>query len=97
MKAEVYKIFLLDGGYTTWKEIQSVDKNDIGDQLSHWEQFCNLEVEPYDENFAFWNTYERDWSKSSKSPGDATENDATIYLSSRRRYTRNGMGLILTT
>jgi hypothetical protein len=76
-----------------WKEIASVDKDDIGDQLDHWEQFCSDEVLPHSQNFAFWNTYERDWYSSDKSLGTATANGTTIYLAGRRVYTSEWYGI----
>jgi hypothetical protein len=89
---DAYNI-LWDGNVTMWKEIASVNKDDIGDQLHHWEQFCSKEVLPYDQNFAFWNTYERDWYSSDKSLGTATVNGTTIYLSGNRVYYSEWYGI----
>ena len=87
----VYNI-LYDGSYVTWKNIANVHKNDIGKLLYHWEQFCSNDVLPFNSNFIFWNTYERDWSKSPKNLGNASRNGKTIYLSGRRRYSNEWYG-----
>lgn len=84
---------LYDGGIKEWKRIAKVDKHDIGDQLHHWEQFCSYEVEPYTSNFAFWNTWERDWAQSRKSLGSATANGKTIHLYGRRRFSSEWYGV----
>ncbi|GGX03579.1 hypothetical protein [Aquimarina muelleri] len=41
---------------------------------------------PYSYNKFYWNTYERDWNRSSKSLGSATNWGTTITLEGRRRY-----------
>lgn len=76
-----------DGTYHLWKRISRVHKDDIGQLLFRWEQFCSNNVTPLNSNYIFWNTYERDWAKSEKDLGTATENGTTIYLYGRRKYT----------
>lgn len=75
-----------NGTYNSWKKIAEVNKNDVGKQLSHWEQFCSNEISPFNTNYVFWNTYERDWMNSSKDLGSATKNGSTIYLYGNRKY-----------
>jgi hypothetical protein len=69
---------------TLFKEIASVDKDDVGKDLERWMQFCSEAPIPFEQNFIFFNTYERDWWESDKSLGQATRNGTTIYLSGRR-------------
>jgi len=75
-----------NGDYVSTKDISSVDKNDMGKDLAHWEQFCN-NYSPYSDNFIFYNTYERDWNNTDKSLGHAvTQNGGSAYLYGKRRY-----------
>lgn len=76
-----------DGTYASWKKIAEVHKNNVGQLLNHWEQFCDGDLTPYETNYVFWNTYERDWAKSEKDLGQATRNSKTIILNGRRTYT----------
>jgi hypothetical protein len=75
-----------NGAFTAWKEISSVSSRNIGRLFSEWNQFCSNDVFPLDNNFIFWNTYERDWYSSDKTLGQASRNNATIYLSGNRKY-----------
>ncbi len=75
-----------NGTVTDWKKIADVHKNDIGKQLSKWEQFCIENLVPFSSNFIFFNTYERDWEKSPKNLGFGSRNGGTIYLSGRMTY-----------
>jgi len=72
--------------YTSWKKIREVRSEDIGKQLSHWEQFCDNDVLPFNNNFVFWNTFERDWAKSKKDLGEATGYGLTFNLRGNMRY-----------
>jgi len=75
-----------NGTYTSWKKIADVDKDDIGDLLSHWEQFISIDVTPHTTNYTFWNTFERDWYASAKNLGWATANGTTIYIGGNLKY-----------
>ncbi len=79
-------ICIRNGSFSSWKQISSVSKRNIGRLFSEWKHFCSNDVEPFNSNYIFWNTYERDWSKSAKSLGQATRNGTTIYLNGNRRY-----------
>jgi hypothetical protein len=69
-----------------WWLIAKVAKADIGKPLSKWVNFCrpwdtsNPDVTPFECNYIFWNSFERDWAKSPKSLGTATANGKTVYL-----------------
>lgn len=76
-----------NGTYDLWKKIAEVHKSKMGQLQYHWEQFCDGDLIPYETNYIFWNTYERDWAKSEKNLGEATRNGTTIYLTGRRTYT----------
>jgi len=75
-----------NGTVTLEKKIADVPRGDIGKDLGKWVQFCNEAPIPFDKNFIFFNTYERDWWASDKSLGGATRNGKTIFLSGRRTY-----------
>ncbi len=68
------------------KELVKVKKNQINTTVYsskiHAPQFWL----PYADNKFYWNTYERDWNRSSKSLGSATDWGTTISLEGRRRY-----------
>src|SRR5690554_7446671 len=49
-----------------------------------WREFTINNVTPFDFNYIFWNTYERDWYASEKDLGSGTRNGKTIYLVGRR-------------
>jgi len=68
-----------------WKVIAKIHKNDIGILLYKWTSHCN-NYTPYNQNYVYWNTYERDWNRSEKGLGSATANGTTIYLAGRRKY-----------
>lgn len=68
-----------------WKEIAKVKKNDIGKSLSKWTSHSG-NYTPYNQNYVFWNTYERDWNRSKKLIGDPTANGTHIYMYGRRKY-----------
>ncbi len=74
-----YNILKKDNGsYTSTKDIRSVSKNDIGKDLSHWEQFSS-NYTPYNQNFIFYNTYERElMSGCQKSMKPYSENPEKI-------------------
>ena len=69
-----------------WYMVDKVKKEDIGKPLSKWTTFWypvdvySMDLVPFDCNYLFWNTFERDWAKSPKDLGKATENNCTIYL-----------------
>ncbi len=87
-KGLTYLIFRdFNGNDTEWRTLADVHKNDINKLLYRWFSFCRNDVLPFNQNFIFWNTYERDWAKSPKNLGYATKNGATIYLYGRRQYT----------
>jgi len=76
-----------------WKEIAKVATSDIGTELykwSHhednWEPWATENPIPYTCNYVFWNTFERDWSRSLKSLGSVTINGVTIYLAGNMEY-----------
>jgi hypothetical protein len=82
--------FLRSGG--SRHEIAKVDKDDIGKQLYKWRSFNSWDLEPFDETHVFFNTYERDWSRSYKEFGTAnaschySSNTMTLYLTGRAKY-----------
>lgn len=71
-----------------WKEIAEVSHDDIGDTLYTWSHHADNWT-PYETNFVYWNTFERDWNRSDKDLGTATQNGVTVYLSDRMRYDDN--------
>lgn len=77
-----------NGTYNTDKVIKNVSKNDIGKVLTTWENLCRNSVTPFASNYVFWNTFERDWAKSSKDLGDATRNGTTINIYGNRTFSR---------
>ena len=72
--------------------IAKVAKKDIGKSLSKWFGFCTItdvnlpDYVPFECNYLFWNTFERDWARSYKSLGKATANGKTIYLAGEMKY-----------
>jgi len=81
----VVKLVLRNGfNFTTWKQISKVHKNDMGVMKQIWREFTINNVTPFDFNYIFWNTYERDWYASEKDLGSGTRNGKTIYLVGRR-------------
>jgi hypothetical protein len=74
-----------NGSYTWWKEIREVDKDDIGKDLSHWEQISDNWV-PRDDYKMYFNTYERDWASTNKYLGQGEWEGATVNLEGRRTY-----------
>lgn len=68
-----------------WKEIAKIHEDDIGKTLYNWTSHCNSYT-PYDQNYVYWNTYERDWNRSNKDLGSATGNGKTIHLAGKRKY-----------
>ncbi|TSA33185.1 MAG: hypothetical protein D4R64_14700 [Porphyromonadaceae bacterium] len=68
-----------------WKEIAQVSRSDIGVMLEQWSLHAG-NYTPYDQNYVFWNTFERDWNFSPKSLGSATANGLTIYLVGNMAY-----------
>ncbi len=75
-----------NGKLKEWKEIASVDKNDIGKDLAHREQFCDRNK---DDRYVFFNTFERDWYSSSKSLGQGGGNNGYVYLYGNMKYKSN--------
>jgi hypothetical protein len=69
-----------------WKEIAKVKRSDVGKELSKWSLHCG-NYTPYADNYVIWNTYERDWNRSSKGLGSVTQNGTTIHLGGRRKNT----------
>lgn len=67
-----------------WKKIAEVKRSDIGKDLSKWTLHC-WNYTPYGSNYVYWNTYERDWNRSNKDLGHATQNGATVYLVGRTK------------
>lgn len=81
----VVKLVVRDGiYYQEWKEINKIHKNDLGKTINKWVEFTINKVTPFDFNFIFWNTYERDWYASEKGLGQGTRNGKTVYLYGRR-------------
>lgn len=78
------------------KVINEIKKNEIGSiryawsyHAQNWQPWSNPwtpNVTQYGVNMVFWNTYERDWNRSSKALGQCSANGSTIYLSGRRKY-----------
>jgi len=77
--------------YNVWygeAQIAFVAYNDIGTQLEAWFNFCNVDVEPYNDNYVFYNTYERDWYCSEKPLGTTSEhNGVRMYFTGNMQYT----------
>ena len=79
------------------KVISYIKKNQIGSiryvwshHASNWQPWSNPwtpNVTQYGVNMVFWNTFERDWNRSSKGLGTCSANGTTIYLAGRRKYT----------
>lgn len=70
-----------------WKEIAKVSNDDIGVMLQQWTLHAE-NYTPYNQNYVFWNTYERDWNYSPKDLGTVSANGSgPVYLSDNRRYT----------
>ena len=71
---------------SAWWLIDKVAKKDIGKPLSKWVTFCRPntinfpDVVPFECNCVTWNTFERDWARSSKFLGKATFNGTPIFL-----------------
>jgi hypothetical protein len=68
-----------------WKQIADVHKNNVGKQQAKWSFFCG-NYTPYNTNFVFFNTYERDWYANEKNLGVPSANNKTLYLSGRRKF-----------
>jgi hypothetical protein len=82
-----------------WKEIASVDKDDIGEDLSQWSFHCD-NYTPYNDNSVFWNTFERDWSRSQKLLGEIKEEDgylSDVYFYGNMRYESDWYAWVPTT
>ena len=78
-----------------WYRIAKVEKRDIGKQIYKWTPFwlpnstISHDAVPFECNFLFWNTFERDWAKTPKDLGVATENNCTIHLLGRMKSESN--------
>jgi len=78
------------------KVINEIKKNEIGSlrhvwshHAANWQPWSNPwtpNVTQFGVNMVFWNTYERDWNRSSKGLGTCSANGTTIYLAGRRKY-----------
>lgn len=79
------------------KVISGIKINEIGSMryvwshhASNWQPWSNPltpDVTQHGVNMVFWNTFERDWNRSSKGLGACSANGSTIYLAGRRKYT----------
>lgn len=78
-----------------WYLIGKVKKKEIGTLLRNNRVFCRpntaalTDIVPFECNYVFWNTFERDWAKSPKNLGDATANGCTIYLAGNMKSNSN--------
>jgi hypothetical protein len=78
------------------KVINEIKKNEIGwirytwsHHAANWQPWSNPwtpTVTQSGVNMVFWNTYERDWNRSSKALGTCSANGSTIYLAGRKKY-----------
>jgi hypothetical protein len=68
-----------------WMEINKIQRSEIGDDLTKW-VLHSANYTPYNNNYVYWNTYERDWNRSDKWLGNATENGTTIHLYGRMHH-----------
>lgn len=71
--------------------INRIQRSEIGDDLTKWVLHCN-NYTPYNTNYIYWNTFERDWNRSSKSLGYATANGYTIQLAGERHHQHEWYG-----
>ena len=76
------------------KVISSITTGSIKYKWSHhasdWQPYSNPwtpYATQYGVNMVYWNTFERDWNRSSKGLGTCTANGTTIYLAGKRKYT----------
>ena len=83
------------GSFKTWQKISEIKKNDIGStryvwahHASNWEPWSNpwTEATQNGVNMVFWNTFERDWNRSSKQIGTCSASGTTIYLAGNMRF-----------
>jgi hypothetical protein len=83
------------GTFKTWQKISEIKKNDIGStryvwahHASNWEPWSNpwTEATQNGVNMVFWNTFERDWNRSSKQIGTCSASGTTIYLAGNMRF-----------
>ena len=72
------------------KKIADVDADDIGDELHKWEFFIDSYT-PYDDNYIFFNTFERDWYSGPKNLGeiDYPSGGLTLYIYGRMGSSTN--------
>lgn len=68
-----------------WKLIAKVSKKEIGKDLRKWSSHCG-NYTPYEQNFVFWNTFERDWMRSEKYLGYGSANGTRVTLVGRVKY-----------
>ncbi|MGC9355294.1 MAG: hypothetical protein ACP5D9_15715 [Mariniphaga sp.] len=79
--------YILEGESKRYIEIMSVPKDGMGAYFGYPSiLICSDDIEPINDNYIFWNTYERDWYSSKKSLGRATKNNRTIDLWGKRKY-----------
>jgi hypothetical protein len=63
-----------------WKVMYDIHKNDQGVWKQIWRQFTIENVIPFEDNYVFWNAYERDWYASPKDVGVAERFGDWVYL-----------------
>ena len=87
--------FKRESAFKTWHKISEIKKNDIGStryvwahHASNWEPWSNpwTEATQNGVNMVFWNTFERDWNRSSKQIGTCSASGTTIYLAGNMRF-----------
>lgn len=72
---------------STWLEINSIAKDEIGTFLYKWVTIAYWwDIEPWDQHYLFFNTFERDWLAGSKPLGSATVGSTTLYLFGNMTY-----------
>lgn len=74
-----------------WMEINKVQRSEIGHDLTKW-VLHSYNYTPYNTNYVYWNTFERDWNRSLKPLGTATENGTTIHLSGNMHHNGDWYG-----
>lgn len=73
------------------KKIADVSFDDIGEDLTHWEFFCD-NLTPYSDYDVFYNTFERDWYSSLKRIGEIQYpyySQSTLYIAARMKSSDN--------
>jgi hypothetical protein len=62
-----------------WMQIDKIQRSQVNTDLTKW-VLHSYNYTPYNSEYVYWNTFERDWMRSMKPLGSATENGTTIYL-----------------